>query len=47
MIELLQGLPQRAEVTVLHVTHSTHEAEQLGDVVFQLQDGRIEPRPTG
>jgi ABC-type sugar transport system ATPase subunit len=45
MIELLRGLPQRAAVTVLHVTHSTHEAEQLGDLVFQLQNGRVEPRP--
>jgi len=26
----------------LHVSHSRHEAEQLGDVVFRLQDGRIE-----
>ncbi|HZZ77227.1 MAG TPA: ABC transporter ATP-binding protein [Gemmataceae bacterium] len=43
MIEILKGLPQRAEVTVLHVTHSRHEAEQLGDLVFQLQDGRVEP----
>jgi molybdate/tungstate transport system ATP-binding protein len=42
MIELLKGLPRRAEVTVLHVTHSRVEAEQLGDFVFRLQDGRIE-----
>ena len=42
MIELLKGLPKRAEVTVLHVTHNRSEAEQLGDVIFRLQDGRIE-----
>jgi molybdate/tungstate transport system ATP-binding protein len=42
MIELLKGLPQRADVTVLHVTHSRHEADQLGERVFRLQDGRIE-----
>jgi ABC-type sugar transport system ATPase subunit len=42
MIELLKGLPQKAEVTVLHVTHSRHEADQLGDLIFRLQDGRIE-----
>jgi ABC-type sugar transport system ATPase subunit len=42
MIELLKGMPQRADVTVLHVTHSRHEADQLGERVFRLQDGRIE-----
>jgi ABC-type sugar transport system ATPase subunit len=43
MIELLKGLPQRAEVTVLHVTHSRAEADQLGDWIFRLgHDGRIE-----
>jgi molybdate/tungstate transport system ATP-binding protein len=42
MIELLKGLPQRENVTVLHVTHSRHEAEQLGDWIFRLQDGRVE-----
>jgi hypothetical protein len=26
----------------LHVTHSRHEAEQLGDWIFRLQNGRIE-----
>jgi molybdate/tungstate transport system ATP-binding protein len=41
-IELLKGLPQRANVTVLHVTHSRHEAEQLGDWIFRLHDGHIE-----
>jgi ABC-type nitrate/sulfonate/bicarbonate transport system ATPase subunit len=42
MIDLLKGLPQRENVTVLHVTHSRHEAEQLGDWIFRLQEGRIE-----
>jgi ABC-type sugar transport system ATPase subunit len=42
MIELLKGLPQQANVTVLHVTHSKHEADQLGNLVFRLQDGKIE-----
>jgi molybdate/tungstate transport system ATP-binding protein len=41
MIELLQGLPNRAAVTVLHVTHSRVEADRLGDLVFRLKDGRI------
>lgn len=51
MIELLKGLPQRARVTVLHISHSRHEAEQLGDWIFRLQAGRIEvikaDTPTG
>jgi molybdate/tungstate transport system ATP-binding protein len=42
MIELLKSLPLQENVTVLHVTHSRHEAEQLGDWIFRLQDGRIE-----
>lgn len=42
MLELLQGVPRRAQVTVLHVSHSRHEAEQLGDWIFRLNDRRIE-----
>ncbi|MBI2804523.1 MAG: ABC transporter ATP-binding protein [Planctomycetes bacterium] len=42
MIELLKGLPQRESVTVLHITHSRHEADQLGEWIFRLQEGRIE-----
>jgi ABC-type sugar transport system ATPase subunit len=42
MIDLLKSLPQRANVTVLHVTHSRHEADQLGDLIFRLQEGRVE-----
>jgi molybdate/tungstate transport system ATP-binding protein len=42
MIELLKSLPQQEKVTVLHVTHSRHEVEQLGDWIFRLQNGRIE-----
>jgi len=42
MIEVLQGLPHRANVTVLHVTHSRHEAEQLGDLIFRLHEGKLE-----
>lgn len=41
MIELLKGLPQKADVTVLHITHSSHEADQLGDLIFRLDDGRV------
>ena len=42
MIELLKELPHHAQVTVLHVSHSRFEADQLGDMIFRLQDGRIE-----
>ena len=41
MIDLLKSLPQRANVTVLHVTHSRHEADQLGNLVFRLHEGKI------
>jgi molybdate/tungstate transport system ATP-binding protein len=41
-IELLKTLPQKADVTVLHITHSSHEANQLGDLIFRLNAGRIE-----
>jgi ABC-type sugar transport system ATPase subunit len=41
-IELLKTLPQKADVTVLHITHSSHEANQLGDLIFRLYEGRIE-----
>jgi ABC-type sugar transport system ATPase subunit len=42
MIDLLKTLPQQVNVTVLHVTHSRHEADQLGNLIFRLQDGKIE-----
>ena len=42
LIGVFRTIRAHAEVTVLHVSHSRHEAEQLGDVVFRLQDGRIE-----
>lgn len=41
LIELLRDLRNHAPATVLHVTHSQHEAEQLADTLFRLEDGRI------
>jgi ABC-type sugar transport system ATPase subunit len=41
MIEVLGELPRRADVTVLHVTHSRAEADRLADVVFHLDAGKI------
>ena len=42
LIGVFQGIRGYSDVTVLHVSHSRHEAEQLGDLVFRLEDGRIE-----
>ncbi len=42
LIDVFQSIRRRYDVTVLHVSHSRHEAEQLGDLVLRLQDGRIE-----
>lgn len=41
LIELLRDLRNHAPATVLHVTHSQFEAEQLADTIFRLEDGRI------
>jgi molybdate/tungstate transport system ATP-binding protein len=41
LVEVLQALRERREVTVLHVTHSSGEAEVLGDVRLRLVDGRV------
>jgi ABC-type sugar transport system ATPase subunit len=43
LVGLLRGLRRRDEVTVLHVTHSRREAEQLGDVILRLDGGRVQP----
>jgi ABC-type sugar transport system ATPase subunit len=43
LVGLLDGLRQRREVTVLHVTHSRAEADALADVLFVLADGRVRP----
>jgi molybdate transport system ATP-binding protein len=41
MVELLIGLRKSAEVTVLHVTHNSAEADRLADVRFRIADGRV------
>ena len=41
LVELLRDLRNHAPATVLHVTHSQHEAEQLANVLFRLDDGRV------
>jgi molybdate/tungstate transport system ATP-binding protein len=41
LIELLQSLRRRGNVTVLHITHSSGEAELLGDLRYRLEDGVV------
>jgi len=41
MIELLNGLRKTGEVSVLHVTHSSAEADRLADVRFRLTNGKV------
>jgi ABC-type sugar transport system ATPase subunit len=41
MIELLNSLRKNGDVTVLHVTHSSAEADRLADVRFRLEEGRV------
>ena len=43
LVELLTRLRNLREVTVLHVTHNRSEADRLGDCVFRLQNGVIQP----
>jgi molybdate/tungstate transport system ATP-binding protein len=39
MVDLLARLRDDRRVTVLHVTHSSSEAQQLGEVCYRLADG--------
>ncbi len=41
LVELLSALREGGDVTVLHITHSRREAEQLGDVRLRLEGGRV------
>jgi ABC-type sugar transport system ATPase subunit len=41
MIDLLTGLRKEQEVTVMHVTHNSSEADRLADVRFRLAGGRL------
>ena len=41
LIEQLKEVRQRFQVTVLHISHSKHEAEQLGDIVFRMDNGAV------
>ena len=41
MMALLKRVQVAHSITVLHVTHSSREAEQLADCVLQMEDGSI------
>ena len=41
MMALLKRVQQEHAITVLHVTHSSREAEQLADCVLRMEDGSI------
>lgn len=41
LIELLRGVRQDGPLTVLHVTHSRHEANRLADQVLRIDGGRV------
>jgi len=42
MVELLRDVRKNGDVTVLHVTHSSQEAEELAEVLFRLEGGKIQ-----
>ena len=41
MYQLIKSVCQKTGVTTLHITHSKSEAERLGSVVFEIQDGAV------
>ena len=43
MYELLKSVQKKTGVTTLHITHSQSEARILGDAVFLIEDGRLNP----
>jgi len=44
MVALLKRIQKEHAVTVLHVTHSSREADQLADCVLRMENGVIEAR---
>lgn len=45
MYSLLKSVRQKTGVTVLHVTHSSTDADRLADLVLVLRDGVVMPVP--
>lgn len=46
MIGLLREVHKTQQITVLHITHSSTECQQLGSIELRLADGKIEPIKT-
>jgi molybdate/tungstate transport system ATP-binding protein len=47
LVDILQALRQRREVTVLHITHNRAEADSLADLRFRLEGGKVRPAADG
>jgi ABC-type sugar transport system ATPase subunit len=43
LYDLLRHVRRETGVTTLHVTHSLHEAQQLADIIYRLESGRVVP----
>ena len=41
LCDLLKSVQRQTGITALHITHSLEEAERLGDVIFQIQEGQV------
>ena len=47
IMELLKAIQKHEAVTLLHVTHNTAEARQLGDMMVRLENGEVREVPAG
>ncbi|MBI5774388.1 MAG: ABC transporter ATP-binding protein [Verrucomicrobia bacterium] len=45
LAKLLKNIQRELGVTALHITHSRSEAARLADVLFRLDDGRVQESP--
>lgn len=41
LIDLLKKVTRDHEITALHITHSSREAELVGDLRFRIEDGQV------
>jgi ABC-type sugar transport system ATPase subunit len=44
MYELIKKLKEEFNITALHISHSSHEAEMLADRVVVLEDGKLQDK---
>jgi ABC-type sugar transport system ATPase subunit len=47
MHSLLRQVQKASQVTMLHITHNSAEADALADCRYMLEDGKIHPTATG